>query len=53
MFTRIVSIAFWITIGLFFLNFHFAYQSLIIGITALIIGVIQIIGTGPGRPTWW
>jgi hypothetical protein len=52
MFTRIVSIAFWISLGLFFMNFHFEYQSLIIGITALVIGIIQIIGPGTNRPTW-
>ena len=55
MFTRIVTIAFWLSLGLNFLSVHFPYQAGVIGVTALIIGIIAIIGPGtPGtRPVWF
>jgi hypothetical protein len=40
---NIISIVFWILLGLFFLGVTFQYQELIIGICALVIGIAQAI----------
>ena len=53
MFTRIVNIAFLATLGLYFLNFRFEYQTGIIGVTALVLALIAIIGPGVNRPAWF
>ena len=37
-----ISIAFWIILGLFFLGVNFQYQELILGILALVIGVVAL-----------
>lgn len=40
----IVMIVFWIAIGLLYLGVHFPYQEILIGLCALAIGVIQLVG---------
>jgi hypothetical protein len=41
---EILSIIFWIAIGLLYLGFTFQYQEVLIGLCALVIGVVQLIG---------
>jgi hypothetical protein len=41
---EILSIVFWIAIGLLYLGFTFQYQEVLIGLCALVIGVVQLIG---------
>jgi hypothetical protein len=41
---EIISIIFYIVIGLFFLGVMFPYQEIVIGLCALVIGVVQLIG---------
>lgn len=43
MFGQIISIAFWLSLGLLYLGFTFQYQELLIGICALIIGIVQLV----------
>ena len=40
----IISIIFWIAIGLLYLGVTFQFQEILIGLCALIIGVVQLIG---------
>ena len=39
---EIISIIFWIFIGLLYVGVHFQYQELLIGLCALAIGIVQI-----------
>ena len=41
---EIFSIIFWIGIGLLYLGIHFQYQELLIGVCALVIGIVQLVG---------
>jgi uncharacterized membrane protein len=41
---NILSIIFWIAIGLLYLGFTFQYQEILIGLCALIIGIVELIG---------
>jgi uncharacterized membrane protein len=41
---HILSIIFWIAIGLLYLGFTFQYQEILIGLCALIIGIVELIG---------
>lgn len=40
----IINIIFWIAIGLLYLGFTFQYQEILIGLCALIIGIVALIG---------
>ena len=39
----IITIIFWIAIGLLYLGVHFQFQELLIGLCALVIGISQIV----------
>ena len=39
-----ISIIFWILLGLEYVGVHVPYQEIVIGICALIIGVVALIG---------
>jgi len=43
----VITIAFWISIGLLYVGVHFQYQEPLIGICALIIGIVQLIALIP------
>jgi len=40
---RIIEIIFWLTLGLLYLGVHFPYQEVVIGICALVIGIVQLV----------
>jgi len=40
----VISIIFWIAIGLLYLGVTFPYQEILIGLCALIIGFVALIG---------
>jgi len=40
---NIINIIFWIAIGLLYLGFTFQYQEILIGLCALIIGIVALI----------
>jgi len=40
---QIFQIIFWILIGLLYLGVHFPYQEILIGICALVIGIMQLV----------
>ena len=39
----VISIVFWLAIGLLYLGFTFRYQEVLIGLCAVAIGIVQII----------
>jgi hypothetical protein len=39
----IISIVFWLAIGLLYLGFTFQYQEVLIGLCALLIGIVQLV----------
>ena len=41
---EIITIIFWIAIGLLYLGVTFQFQEILIGLCALIIGVVALIG---------
>lgn len=40
----IIGIVFWIALGLLYLHITFPYQELLIGLCALVIGIVQLVG---------
>jgi len=39
----IIQIVSWLLIGLLYLGVHFPYQEIVIGICALVIGIVQLV----------
>lgn len=48
---NIISIIFWIAIGLLYLGVTFQYQEILIGLCALVIGIAALVGLFPNRNT--
>ncbi len=40
---NLITIAFWLSIGLLYLGFNFQYQEIVIGLSALIIGIVAVV----------
>jgi hypothetical protein len=40
---KIIQIIFWLAIGLLYLGFTFQYQEILVGLCALIIGIVLLI----------
>ncbi len=47
---EIISIIFWFALALLYLGAHFPYQEVLIGICALLIGLVQLSALIPRKP---
>jgi hypothetical protein len=44
MFIKIITVVFFASVGLYFVGFHYAYDHIVVGVTALVLAIATAIG---------